>query len=65
MSEDLHFLTPSMFSANSAVSLQFSRKDHGIYKAVLADDRGKDTSVFDISGQGTFLLSTFHQSLYI
>lgn len=54
-----------MFSANSAVSLQFSRKDHGIYKAVLADDRGKDTSVFDISGQGTFLLFTFHQSLYI
>ncbi|XP_060796670.1 myomesin-2-like [Neoarius graeffei] len=28
----------------------FSRKDQGIYKAVLSDDRGKDTSVFDISG---------------
>uniref|UniRef100_A0A8C5N3L6 Myomesin-2-like n=1 Tax=Gouania willdenowi TaxID=441366 RepID=A0A8C5N3L6_GOUWI len=30
----------------------FSRKDQGVYKAVLSDDRGKDTSVFDISGQG-------------
>lgn len=29
----------------------FSRKDQGIYKAVLSDDRGKDTSVYDISGQ--------------
>ncbi|TRY88116.1 hypothetical protein DNTS_031497 [Danionella cerebrum] len=29
----------------------FSRKDQGIYKAVLGDDRGKDTSVFDISGK--------------
>ncbi|XP_058496198.1 myomesin-2 isoform X2 [Solea solea] len=29
----------------------FSRKDQGVYKAVLGDDRGKDTSTFDISGQ--------------
>ncbi|KAM9792200.1 myomesin-2 [Neosynchiropus ocellatus] len=29
----------------------FSRKDQGVYKAVLGDDRGKDTSVIDISGQ--------------
>lgn len=33
--------------------IQFSRKDQGVYKAVLSDDRGKDTSVFDVSGQGT------------
>lgn len=35
---------------------QFSRKDQGIYKAVLGDDRGKDTSVYDISGKGTLLI---------
>ncbi|KAJ8364994.1 hypothetical protein SKAU_G00138250 [Synaphobranchus kaupii] len=29
----------------------FSRKDQGIYKATLGDDRGKDASLFDISGQ--------------
>ncbi|CAL9701017.1 unnamed protein product [Knipowitschia caucasica] len=29
----------------------FSRKDQGVYKAVLGDDRSKDTSVIDISGQ--------------
>lgn len=34
------------------VLFQFSRKDHGVYKAVLSDDRGKDSSVIDISGQG-------------
>lgn len=38
------------------VFFQFSRKDQGVFKAVLSDDRGKDTSVFDISGQGTFSL---------
>lgn len=35
-------------------SCQFSRKDQGVYKAVLGDDRGKDTSVIDISGKGHF-----------
>ncbi|XP_026158763.1 myomesin-2 isoform X2 [Mastacembelus armatus] len=29
----------------------FSRKDQGVYKAVLSDNRGKDTSAFDISGK--------------
>ncbi|KAG7492958.1 hypothetical protein MATL_G00020940 [Megalops atlanticus] len=29
----------------------FSRKDQGVYKATLSDDRGKDVSLFDISGQ--------------
>ncbi|KAJ8416082.1 hypothetical protein AAFF_G00381040 [Aldrovandia affinis] len=29
----------------------FSRKDQGIYKAALGDDRGKDVSLFDISGK--------------
>uniref|UniRef100_A0A3Q2GQE1 Myomesin 2a n=1 Tax=Cyprinodon variegatus TaxID=28743 RepID=A0A3Q2GQE1_CYPVA len=39
---------------SGAVSLPlplFSRKDQGVYKAVLSDDKGKDTSVYDISGQ--------------
>uniref|UniRef100_A0A9J7Y6B1 Myomesin 2a n=1 Tax=Cyprinus carpio carpio TaxID=630221 RepID=A0A9J7Y6B1_CYPCA len=34
------------------LTLIFSRKDQGIYKAVLGDDRGKDTSVYDVSGKG-------------
>ncbi|XP_011617620.1 myomesin-2 isoform X4 [Takifugu rubripes] len=43
---------PNVLSGACALPLPlFSRKDQGIYKAVLADDRGKDTSVFDISGQ--------------
>ncbi|KAM9461651.1 myomesin-2 isoform 1-T1 [Clarias gariepinus] len=29
----------------------FSRKDQGTYKAVLSDDRGKDISAYEISGQ--------------
>lgn len=31
---------------------------------MLGDDRGKDTSVFDISGQGTFLTVQTDQLLY-
>lgn len=38
--------------------LQFSRKDQGVYKAVLSDDKGKDTSVLDISGQGAARVAT-------
>uniref|UniRef100_A0AAX7VVT3 Myomesin 2a n=1 Tax=Astatotilapia calliptera TaxID=8154 RepID=A0AAX7VVT3_ASTCA len=45
---------PNVMSGSCALPLplvtSFSRKDHGVYKAVLSDDRGKDTSVFDISG---------------
>uniref|UniRef100_A0A669B0C9 Myomesin 2a n=1 Tax=Oreochromis niloticus TaxID=8128 RepID=A0A669B0C9_ORENI len=41
---------PNVMSGSCALPLPlFSRKDHGVYKAVLSDDRGKDTSVFDIS----------------
>ncbi|XP_061535164.1 M-protein, striated muscle-like [Phycodurus eques] len=29
----------------------FSRKDQAVYKAVIGDERGKDTSTYDISGQ--------------
>uniref|UniRef100_A0A8C6U8D7 Myomesin 2a n=1 Tax=Neogobius melanostomus TaxID=47308 RepID=A0A8C6U8D7_9GOBI len=29
----------------------FSRKEQGVFKAMLSDDRGKDTSAIDISGQ--------------
>uniref|UniRef100_A0A671UJ70 Myomesin 2a n=1 Tax=Sparus aurata TaxID=8175 RepID=A0A671UJ70_SPAAU len=43
---------PNVMSGACALPIPlFSRKDHGVYKAVLGDDRGKDTSVFDISGQ--------------
>ncbi|XP_026215645.1 myomesin-2a isoform X4 [Anabas testudineus] len=43
---------PSVMSGACAIPIPlFSRKDQGIFKAVLGDDRGKDTSVLDISGQ--------------
>uniref|UniRef100_A0A8C4SPB9 Myomesin 2a n=1 Tax=Erpetoichthys calabaricus TaxID=27687 RepID=A0A8C4SPB9_ERPCA len=32
------------------LSFQFSKKDQGIYKATIADDRGQDISIFDVSG---------------
>uniref|UniRef100_A0A7N8XP50 Myomesin 2a n=1 Tax=Mastacembelus armatus TaxID=205130 RepID=A0A7N8XP50_9TELE len=37
----------------------FSRKDQGVYKAVLSDNRGKDTSAFDISGKGSISLLSY------
>ncbi|XP_033479943.2 myomesin-2 isoform X1 [Epinephelus lanceolatus] len=43
---------PNVMSGACALPIPlFSRKDQGIYKAVLGDDRGKDTSTFDISGK--------------
>ncbi|XP_040001768.1 myomesin-2 isoform X2 [Xiphias gladius] len=43
---------PNVMSGACALPIPlFSRKDQGVYKAVLSDDRGKDTSVLDISGQ--------------
>ncbi|XP_047433427.1 M-protein, striated muscle [Mugil cephalus] len=43
---------PNVMSGACALPIPlFSRKDQGVFKAVLSDDRGKDTSVFDISGQ--------------
>ncbi|MED6293100.1 hypothetical protein CHARACLAT_007382 [Characodon lateralis] len=43
---------PNVMSGACALPLPlFSRKDQGVYKAVLSDDKGKDTCVFDISGQ--------------
>ncbi|XP_056590500.1 myomesin-2 isoform X2 [Triplophysa dalaica] len=43
---------PNPMSGSCALPIpMFSRKDQGIYKAVLGDDRGKDTSVYDISGK--------------
>ncbi|XP_008282456.1 M-protein, striated muscle isoform X2 [Stegastes partitus] len=43
---------PNVMSGACALPIPlFSRKDQGVYKATLGDDRGKDTSVFDISGQ--------------
>ncbi|XP_036442177.1 myomesin-2-like isoform X2 [Colossoma macropomum] len=45
-------VAPNPMSGTCALPIPlFSRKDQGVYKAVLADDRGKDTSVYDISGQ--------------
>ncbi|XP_051528125.1 myomesin-2 isoform X3 [Myxocyprinus asiaticus] len=43
---------PNPMSGSCALPIpMFSRKDQGIYKAILGDDRGKDTSVYDISGK--------------
>uniref|UniRef100_A0A8C2EC33 Myomesin 2a n=1 Tax=Cyprinus carpio TaxID=7962 RepID=A0A8C2EC33_CYPCA len=43
---------PNPMSGSCSLPIpMFSRKDQGIYKAVLGDDRGKDTSVFEISGK--------------
>uniref|UniRef100_A0A8D3BWE4 Myomesin 2a n=1 Tax=Scophthalmus maximus TaxID=52904 RepID=A0A8D3BWE4_SCOMX len=43
---------PNVMSGACALPIPlFSRKDQGVFKAVLSDDRGKDTSLFDISGQ--------------
>ncbi|XP_062282336.1 M-protein, striated muscle [Scomber scombrus] len=43
---------PNVMSGVCSIAIPlFSRKDHGIFKAVLSDDRGKDTSVLDITGQ--------------
>uniref|UniRef100_A0A3P8SS80 Myomesin 2a n=1 Tax=Amphiprion percula TaxID=161767 RepID=A0A3P8SS80_AMPPE len=43
---------PNVMSGACALPIPlFSRKDQGVYKATLSDDRGKDTSVLDISGQ--------------
>ncbi|XP_074483271.1 myomesin-2 [Sebastes fasciatus] len=42
---------PNVLSGACALPIPlFSRKDQGVFKAVLGDDRGKDTSTFDISG---------------
>ncbi|KAG5279038.1 hypothetical protein AALO_G00105430 [Alosa alosa] len=44
-------VAPNVMSGSCTLPLPlFSRKDQGIYKATLSDDRGKDSSVFDISG---------------
>ncbi|XP_068583610.1 M-protein, striated muscle isoform X2 [Cebidichthys violaceus] len=43
---------PNVVSGACALPIPlFSRKDQGVFKAVLSDDRGKDTSLFDISGK--------------
>uniref|UniRef100_A0A4W4G0Q8 Myomesin 2a n=1 Tax=Electrophorus electricus TaxID=8005 RepID=A0A4W4G0Q8_ELEEL len=45
-------VAPNPMSGGCALPIPlFSRKDQGIYKAVLSDDRGKDTSIYDISGK--------------
>ncbi|XP_062303875.1 myomesin-2 isoform X3 [Osmerus eperlanus] len=45
-------VAPNVMSGSCALPIpMFSRKDQGIYKATLSDDRGKDASLFDISGQ--------------
>ncbi|XP_037135224.1 M-protein, striated muscle-like [Syngnathus acus] len=43
---------PNVMSGACAIPIPlFSRKDQGVYKAVIGDQRGKDTSTYDISGQ--------------
>ncbi|XP_054634123.1 M-protein, striated muscle isoform X6 [Dunckerocampus dactyliophorus] len=45
-------IPPNVMSGACALPIPlFSRKDQGVYKAVIGDERGKDTSTFDISGQ--------------
>ncbi|KAK0139338.1 Myomesin-2 [Merluccius polli] len=42
---------PNVMSGAVALPIpQFSRKDQGVYKAALSDDKGKDTSLYEISG---------------
>lgn len=42
-------------SKNLVFSLQLSRKDEGVYKATLSDDRGHDVSSLELSGKGNIL----------
>ncbi|XP_061686778.1 M-protein, striated muscle isoform X2 [Syngnathoides biaculeatus] len=43
---------PNVMSGACALPIPlFSRKDQGVYKAVIGDDRGKDTSIYEISGK--------------
>ncbi|XP_057699016.1 M-protein, striated muscle isoform X2 [Corythoichthys intestinalis] len=43
---------PNVMSGACALPIPlFSRKDQGVYKAVIGDERGKDTSTYDISGE--------------
>ncbi|KAL4659860.1 myomesin-2-like [Arapaima gigas] len=43
---------PNVMSGTCSLSIpMFSRKDQGVYKATLSDDRGKDVSLLDISGK--------------
>ncbi|XP_077380032.1 M-protein, striated muscle isoform X3 [Festucalex cinctus] len=43
---------PNVMSGACALPIPlFSRKDQGVYKAVIGDQRGKDTSTYDISGK--------------
>lgn len=37
---------------------QFSKKDVGVYKATISDDRGQDESQVDISGKGNSALTS-------
>uniref|UniRef100_A0A8C9VVC2 Myomesin 2a n=1 Tax=Scleropages formosus TaxID=113540 RepID=A0A8C9VVC2_SCLFO len=43
---------PNVMSGSCALPIpMFSRKDQGVYKATLSDDKGKDISLLDISGK--------------
>ncbi|XP_028828618.1 myomesin-2 isoform X2 [Denticeps clupeoides] len=45
-------VAPNVMSGSCTLPIpMFSRKDQGIYKATLSDDRGKDTSVYEIFGK--------------
>lgn len=39
-------------SAQSFLYFQFSKKDQGVFKATLTDDRGQDVSLFEVAGKG-------------
>lgn len=44
--------TIKFVSKHLVFSLQLSRKDEGVYKATLSDDRGHDVSSLELSGKG-------------
>lgn len=46
------YILIKLFSKYPVLSLQLSRKDEGVYKATLSDDRGHDVSTLELSGKG-------------
>uniref|UniRef100_A0A672ZU33 Myomesin-2-like n=1 Tax=Sphaeramia orbicularis TaxID=375764 RepID=A0A672ZU33_9TELE len=56
-SEYLYFTVTEDCTVMLACKVQnFSRKDQGVYKAALSDDRGKDTSMYLLISDGVFVL---------
>uniref|UniRef100_A0AAY4AK31 Myomesin 2a n=1 Tax=Denticeps clupeoides TaxID=299321 RepID=A0AAY4AK31_9TELE len=57
-------VAPNVMSGSCTLPIpMFSRKDQGIYKATLSDDRGKDTSVYEIFGKVMYLFALAGSSM--